>query len=128
MTQASRRRRLVTAAERLDGLPAIPLSGGLRVHQARSWAARRDGLAGLPELPGHLGLWIAPCRSIHTLGMRFALDLVWLDGHDTVIGVAHAVTPWRLRSNWTARSVIEVTSGRGLDFAQAWAARGAERI
>lgn len=127
MLPGSRRRELATAAGRLADLPVLELPRGLRVHEARSWAARRDGLAGVPALPEHLGLWIAPCRSIHTIGMRFALDLVWLDRHDVVVGVAPAVLPRRQRTNWQARSVIEVASGRGQDFADAWTDRGDTR-
>ena len=98
----------------------LDLPGDLRVYVARSWAARRDGLGGLPELPQDSGLLIAPCRSVHTIGMRFALDLVWLDAHDAVVGVAHDLPPRRLRTNWGARSVIEVASGRGDAFVTAW--------
>jgi uncharacterized membrane protein (UPF0127 family) len=118
-----RRRRRATSEERLAELPAVELGGGLRVYEARSWAARRDGLARLPELPGDRGLLIAPCRSIHTIGMRFALDLVWLDADDAVRGVVRDVGPWRLRSDWGARCVIEVAAGRGDAFAEAWSSR-----
>jgi uncharacterized membrane protein (UPF0127 family) len=116
----SRRRRLASAAARLDGLPAVELPGGLRVFEARTWVARRDGLAGLPDLPDDWGLLIAPCRSIHTIGMRFALDLVWLDGDDEVRSVTHDVPPRRQRTDLRARSVIETASGRGAAFAAAW--------
>jgi uncharacterized membrane protein (UPF0127 family) len=119
----SRRRRLATAADRLADLPVIELVDGLRVYEARSWAARRDGLGGLPELPHDCGLWIAPCRSIHTIGMHFALDLVWLDAEQQVRRVVHDVVPRRQRSDRRARSVIEVAGGRGDVFAAAWSAR-----
>lgn len=119
----SRRRRLATARERLSDLPAIELPGGLVVFQARTWVARRDGLAGLPELPAEWGLWIAPCRSIHTFGMRFPLDLIWLDGEDAAREVAAGVAPRRQRTDLGARSVIEVVAGRGAIFAEAWPAR-----
>jgi uncharacterized membrane protein (UPF0127 family) len=120
MAGRSRRKLLATATERLSGLPAIELDGGLRVYEARTWAARRDGLAGLRELPPDCGLWIAPCRSIHTIGMRFALDLLWLDAGDHVRGVTLDVPPRRHRADFGARSVIEVAAGRGAAFAKAW--------
>jgi uncharacterized membrane protein (UPF0127 family) len=114
---------LPDAASRLSGLGALELPGGLVVHEARSWVARRDGLAGLPELPADLGLWIAPCRSIHTLGMRFPLDLLWLDADDAVLAVDTDVAPRRQRTRRRARSVVEVAAGRGEAFAHAWPAR-----
>jgi len=123
MAGLSRRKLLATAAQRLEDLPVLDLPGGLRVYEARTWVARRDGLGGLPELPEDWGLWIAPCRSIHTIGMRFALDLVWLDSDDEVRGVAHDVSPRRQRTDLRARSVIEVARGRGDAFAEAWPAR-----
>jgi uncharacterized membrane protein (UPF0127 family) len=125
---ASRRqRRLATAQQRLAELPVIELDGGLRVYEARTWSARRDGLGALPDLPADCGLWISPCRSIHTIGMRFSLDLVWLDANLDVRGVSHDVAPRRIRGDRRARSVIEVASGRGAIFAESWAARRQER-
>lgn len=123
MTGRSRRHRLGAAEERLAVLPMIELADGLRVFEARTWAARRDGLGGLTALPDDSGLLIAPCRSVHTFGMRFALDLVWLDGDERVRAVTQDVSPRRLRTDLGARAVIEVAHGRGELFAQRWAAR-----
>lgn len=122
---ASRRvKRLATAPDRLGELPVLELEGGQRVHEARTWVSRRDGLAGLPDLPDDWGLWIAPCRSIHTFGMRFALDLVWLGRGDEVVRVDHDVAPRRQRTCWRSRSVIEVPAGQGDRLAAAWRPRG----
>ena len=65
---------------RLDALPSRDLPGGLRIAEAHTRAARLRGLAKLDELPEHLALHIPRCRSVHTFTMRFALDLIWLDG------------------------------------------------
>ncbi len=126
MIPLSRRRRLATAEARLGELPVVELPGGLRVFEARTWAARRDGLAALPDLPNDWGLLIAPCRSIHTIGMRFALDLLWLDRDDEVRRLDRDVAPRRQRTDVRARRVIEVASGRGDAFAAAWASRVGE--
>ncbi len=125
MALTSRRRRLATAAARLADLPVIELAGGLCVYEARSWAARRDGLGGLPDLPEDCGLWIAPCRSIHTIGMRFALDLVWLAKDGRVVRVDEDVAPWRFKLCPGARTVIETRAGAGRRFADAWSVRAA---
>jgi len=42
-----------------------------------------------------VGLLLAPCASIHTCWMRFALDIVWLDDEGTVLAVGRDVRPWR---------------------------------
>lgn len=126
MIGGSRRRRLATAQERLAGLAVVELSGGLRVYEARRWSARRDGLGGLPDLPEDCGLWIAPCRWVHTIGMRFPLDLLWLDAENAVRSVVSDLGPRRQSSDRGARSVIEVASGRGAAFSEAWRATAPE--
>jgi len=83
----------------------------MQLRHARSFNQRRKGLAGLDGLPAHVGLRIHRCRSIHTFGMRFALDLVWLarDGH--VLRVDRDVAPRRQRLCARAASVVEVAAG-----------------
>lgn len=80
----------------------------------------------MDALPCGRALWIAPCRSVHTFGMRFALDLVWLDGEERVVRVDSGVVPRRVRTVLPARSVIETAAGGGRRFADAWSARGAQ--
>jgi uncharacterized membrane protein (UPF0127 family) len=101
---------------RLDGLPGRDLDGGLRIFEARTRRTRGRGLARLDAMPAHVGLQLAPCRSIHTFGMRFPLDLIWLDGTGAVVRVDREVPPRRLRTCWRARSVIEVRSGASAPF------------
>ncbi len=81
---------MIPAKRRLGALPAIDLGGGLVVHQAVSAGQRRRGLAGLSMLPEGRALHLRPCRAVHTFGMRFALDLVWLDGAFRVVRVDRA--------------------------------------
>ena len=97
------------------------LPGELILLVAADRRARRRGLARLDALPADHALLITPCRSVHTIGMRFALDLLWLDGDGAIVRVDEAVAPWRLRSCRRARSVIEVTAGAGERYAAALA-------
>lgn len=53
-------------------------------------------------------LHIPRCRSVHTFGMRYPLDLIWLDGRGAVVRVDYAVAPRRVRACRRARSVIEI--------------------
>ena len=69
---------------------------------------RLAGLIGRRSWPAGVALEIPRCRSVHTFGMRFALDLVWLDSDRRVVRVDRAVAPWRLRSCRAARSVLEL--------------------
>jgi uncharacterized protein len=107
------------AAERLGGLPAVEVGEGLRVREARSFAARARGLARLPAMPAGEALHLPRCRSVHTFGMRFALDLLWLDADGAVVRVDRAVPPRRHRACRRARSVLECRAGHADTFASA---------
>ena len=101
----------VEACPRLDGLPGRDLTGGLRVAEANSRAARMKGLAKLDQLPERLALHLPRCRSVHTFTMRFPLDLIWLGKDGQVVRVDPAVPPRRLKWCLKARSVVEANAG-----------------
>jgi uncharacterized protein len=73
--------------------------------------ARLRGLIGRRSWPVGVALEIPRCRSVHTFGMRFALDLVWLDGDRRVVRIDRAVRPCRVRSCRRAKSVLELRAG-----------------
>jgi uncharacterized protein len=104
---------------RLEALEGRDLPGGLRVAEARRRKERMAGLAGLDAMAPHEALHIPRCRSVHTFGMRFALDLVWLDRRGEVVRVDRAVPPRRLRTCLRARSVVEAPAGRAGAFLEA---------
>ena len=99
------------ACPRLDGLPSRELDGGLRVAEATTRKVRRKGLAALDELPPQLALYFPRCRQIHTVTMRFNLDLIWLDKGGNVVRVDRDVPPWRLKTCLRARHVVEAGAG-----------------
>jgi uncharacterized membrane protein (UPF0127 family) len=98
-------------AERFAGLAVAELPGGLHVHVARTWRERRVGLGRLDELPPDRALHILRCPAVHTFGMRFPLDLIWLDGKGRVVRVDRGVRAGRQRVCVRARSVIECAAG-----------------
>jgi uncharacterized protein len=73
--------------------------------------SRRKGLLGRDSLPEGTGLWIAPCESVHTFFMRFAIDLVYLDRKLVVKKVRSSVGPWRVSACFRAHSVLELPAG-----------------
>jgi uncharacterized membrane protein (UPF0127 family) len=103
---------------RLAALPARALPGGLVVVEAATATARLRGLAWLDAgaLPRSVGLRFARTRSVHTFGMRFPLDLIWLAGDDRVLRVDRAVPRRRHRAAPRARAVVEVHAGRADAF------------
>jgi len=107
---------------RLEPLPARELPGGLTLVRAATPLARLRGLAGLRAIDARVGLELPRTRSVHTVGMRFALDLIWLGADGGVVRVDRAVPPGRLRSCRAARSVVEVAAGRADDFLAALSA------
>ncbi len=72
---------------------------------------RRKGLLGRSGMAQGEGLWIAPCESVHTFFMRFAIDLVYLDRQRKVKKVRSNVGPWRLSACFSAHSVLELPVG-----------------
>ena len=103
-------------SERLAGLPARELDGGLRVAEASTRRARMKGLAKLDELPADEALHIPKCRSVHTFTMRFPLDLVWLDKAGKPVRIDRSVPPSRMRTCLKARSVVECNGGQADRF------------
>lgn len=83
----------------------------LRLHRAESFLARLLGLHRFGRLSWHTGLYIAPCRAIHTFGLRYAIDVVFLDGNDRVIRKVDALAPGRWAVCAAAVSVVELPAG-----------------
>jgi uncharacterized membrane protein (UPF0127 family) len=74
-------------------------------------ATRRKGLLGRDMLTAGEGLWIVPCEAVHTFGMRFPIDLVYLDRDKRVKKIRSAVPPLRISACLSAHSVLELASG-----------------
>jgi len=61
------------------------------------------------SFPAGDGLWIVPCRGVHTLAMRFPIDVLYLDTNKFVVHVAQNLKPWRVaRVSLRAASVLEL--------------------
>lgn len=73
---------------------------------------RMKGLLSRKELAGGEGLWIKPCNGVHTFGMHFPIDVVFLDRQLRVISVTQSLPPNRMtRIHINAASVLELPSG-----------------
>jgi len=87
------------------------LATGRVVPVAASRAARLLGLALLDRAAAPGGLLIPRCRSVHTVGMRFALDLHFLDANGLPVAVRRGVAPGHFARCGQARSVLELPAG-----------------
>ena len=83
------------------------------LRRADTHLSRLVGLMGTP--PGSLssgkGLWIVPCHGVHTFGMRYAIDLVYLDQQLQVIHTEENIRPWRVAPvRMESATVLELPS------------------
>jgi uncharacterized membrane protein (UPF0127 family) len=91
--------------ERTDGTIASD------VLLATTRATRRRGLLGRDSLEAASALVLAPCCSIHTAFMRFAIDVVFVDGDGRVLRVVKGLEPWRVAIAPRAYAAIELAAG-----------------
>lgn len=78
---------------------------------ARAAPQRLRGLLGRPPLRRGEGLLLDPCASVHTLGLRGPIDVVFLGARGDVLRVVPALRPWRLAACRGARRVLELPPG-----------------
>jgi uncharacterized membrane protein (UPF0127 family) len=84
---------------------------GFEVPVATGFRARLLGLAQLPRERAGAGLLIPRCACVHTFGMRFALDLVFLDRDGRALAVRRGVPPCRFAWRPGAQAVLELPEG-----------------
>ncbi len=72
---------------------------------------RLIGLIGQPLPAPGTGVWIEPCRAVHTVGVRGALDVVFVSRNGLVERVCTHVPPRRVRWSASARAVLELRAG-----------------
>ena len=83
---------------------------GVEFPVATTRLSRLLGLALLSRERAGAGLLIPRCRSVHTLGMRFRLDLLFFDAAGSVIEIRRNVPPIRLVRCPPADAVLELPS------------------
>lgn len=89
---------------------------------AASAAERMRGLLGRAAPTGSQGMLLLPCRLIHTFGMRYPIDVVYLGRDGKVLKISPALAPGRIDGHWGAHSVLEMGAGAS---ARCGIARGA---
>lgn len=88
-----------------------------KVERAFSLGERLRGLLGRDSLGPDAALLIERCGAIHTVGMRFAIDAVFLDRAWRVLQIVPDIPPGRLwvGGGWGAVRTLESEAGL-LDF------------
>ena len=82
---------------------------GLEVTPANTIFSRLKGLIGTTKLEADEGIWVVPSRGVHSLGLLFPLDLIYLDAQYRVIHVVEdfpsfRIAPLKIRAD----SVLEL--------------------
>jgi len=97
-------------------LTAINVTRGVRLTEgarvADSFLTRLVGLLNDKTLEQGDGLWIMPCNSIHSFGMRFVFDAIFLDKKLKVVHLMREMKPGRIsKMVFSAHSVLELPAG-----------------
>ncbi len=87
----------------VDGREVAPLELADTYGRRRHGLLKRDGVDG--------AFWLRPCRHVHTVGMRFAIDVALVDRNGVVLHT-QTMRPNRLSAvRLRCRSVIEAEAG-----------------
>jgi uncharacterized protein len=82
-----------------------------RAQIADSSKTRKTGLLNHERLDAGEGLWLTPCEGVHTIGMKFPIDVLFLDKRRKVLKIRAAMPRWRMSACLFAHSVLELPSG-----------------
>lgn len=86
-------------------------TNGVRVVVARSFSQRLRGLLGRRSMAPDEALLLAPCTSVHTCWMWFAIDVVFLNAAGEVVRVVPRLGPWRFAWARGAHACLELPAG-----------------
>jgi uncharacterized membrane protein (UPF0127 family) len=83
-----------------------------KIRKADNFVTRLVGLLKLSTLGPEEALWLMPSKGIHTIGMKFPIDVVFLDKNNIVLGIASGLVPYRISSiQLRGYSVLELPNG-----------------
>jgi uncharacterized membrane protein (UPF0127 family) len=99
----------LTAPTLVNAQTGVVIAGSVEV--ARTSATRRRGLLGRDGLPPGSALVITRCNAIHTVGMQFAIDVVFVDADGLVRKIVRALRPRRIAIAPRAWAAIELAAG-----------------
>jgi len=83
-----------------------------RVRHARDFFSRLRGLLLTEPMQAHEGLLLTPCRQVHTIGMAYPIDIVFLDETGSVLRCLSDVQPYRAVSTPAAFHTLELAAGQ----------------
>ena len=81
------------------------------VQLADTFWQRLKGLLGTRFLPLGYGLIIKPCNSVHTVGMSFPIDVLFVDDNHCIIKIVDNMLPSKASMASNSRYVVELPAG-----------------
>ena len=83
-----------------------------KVRKADNFFTRLVGLLKRTNLGPEEALWLMPSRGIHTIGMKFPIDIVFLNKSHHVVGLMAGLAPYRISAvHFNGYSVLELPNG-----------------
>ena len=83
-----------------------------KVRKADNFFTRLVGLLKRTNLGPEEALWLMPSRGIHTIGMKFPIDIVFLNKSHHVVGLMSGLAPYRVSAvHFNGYSVLELPNG-----------------
>lgn len=92
----------------------MDLGFSLKIIEADSFFLRAFGLLFRRPLDFGEALHLKPCNAIHTLGMRYAIDVVFLNGESKILAIRNHVGGFRVCRFSAAKSVLEMRTGEAI--------------
>ena len=83
-----------------------------KVRKADNFLTRLVGLLKRKNLGPEEALWLMPSKGIHTIGMKFPIDVVFLNKGSRVVGLVSGLVPNRISAvHLSSYSVLELPNG-----------------
>lgn len=83
----------------------------MKLYHASTFWQRFKGLLGKKNWPRNQALLIRPCNSVHTVGMRFPISVIFLARDYRVLKVVPCLKPWQFAYCRKAYCVLELAAG-----------------
>jgi len=86
------------------------------VFKANNAWERARGLLARKTLDAHQGFWLEPCPSVHTIGMRYDLDIIFLDNNGQVNKVVSNLRSMRFAACSNTKVSLELIAGQAANL------------
>jgi len=91
-------------------LTLVTINSTFNIMNANTWFLRLRGLLGR-KLKENEGMLIEPCNSVHTLWMKYDLDVIYINKNNQIVKIIKKLKPWKLSVCGTAYKTLELPVG-----------------